>query len=501
MSTSHSTTLHLHSAFKVDAVDPRIFGGFLEHLGRAVYEGVYEPDSEFADESGCRTDVLDALRRLQFTAMRYPGGNFVSGYHWLDAVGPRDRRPRTRDLAWQSIETNQFGPDEFLQLSRKMGWTPMMAVNLGTGTPEEARNWLEYCNVESGSKWADLRREHGYEKPHDVKLWCLGNEMDGHWQIGHVPAEQYAIVAQQTARMMKMCDPSVELVACGSCSIDLPTYLEWDRKILEHCRDDVEYLSVHRYVGNPDNDTPDYLAVTNSIDRQIEATDAVCKAVHHTRKTRRRVYLSFDEWNVWYRARAGDDVDGRGKYAPHLLEEVYNLEDALVAAGFLNSFIRHADSVKIANLAQIVNVIAPILTRANEVLLQSIFYPIEMFAKRRSGFSLQTRVEGPTYESRRYGSANFVDASAILNGESLSVFLVNRDLENSVDLRIDLSDRSIVSLTDAEIVTGKDPKLANTYDCPGLVQSQSYSEVSFSEGRATVKLPPLSVVAATLKLG
>src|ERR1700722_3381434 len=219
------TTLHLHTAFLIDQVDPRVFGGFLEHLGRAVYEGVYEPKSSHADETGCRKDVLDALKRLKFTAMRYPGGNFVTGYHWLDAVGPKNKRPKIRDLAWQSLESNEFGPDEFIPLSRRMDWTPMMAVNLGTGTPEEARNWLEYCNLEAGTKWADLRIANGSKKPHDIKLWCLGNEMDGPWQIGHVTAEMYAVNAQQTARMMKMVDPSIQLVVCGSCTPDLPSYL------------------------------------------------------------------------------------------------------------------------------------------------------------------------------------------------------------------------------------------------------------------------------------
>ncbi|HEX3356894.1 MAG TPA: alpha-L-arabinofuranosidase C-terminal domain-containing protein, partial [Tepidisphaeraceae bacterium] len=434
------TTLHLHTAFVIDKVDPRIFGGFLEHLGRAVYQGVYEPGSKHADETGCRKDVLNALRRLKFTAMRYPGGNFVSGYHWMDAVGPREKRPKTRDLAWQSLETNEFGPDEFVPLSRRMDWTPMMAVNLGTGTPEEARNWLEYCNIESGSKWSELRVANGHKSPHNIKLWCLGNEMDGPWQIGHVPAETYAINAQQTARMMKMVDPGVELVVCGSCALDLPTYLEWDRKVLEHCRNDVEYISLHRYVGNEAGDTPNFLAVTNSIDDQIESMNAVCQAVQKTKRLKKQVYLSFDEWNVWYRARTGAHMDGRGKFAPHLLEEVYNLEDAIVAAGFLNSFIRHADSVKIANIAQIVNVIAPILTRGDEMILQTIFYPIEMYAKRREGTSLRIAIDGPGYESKDFGRATYLDASAILNGKQLSVFACNRSLEESMDLVVRLGD-------------------------------------------------------------
>lgn len=495
------TTLHLHTAFTVDVVDPRVFGGFLEHMGRAVNDGIYNPGSVHADDMGCRKDVLEALRRLRFTAMRYPGGNFVSGYHWQDAVGPKEKRPTVRDLAWQSIETNEFGSNEFLELARRMDWTPMMAVNLGTGTPEEARNWLEYCNVEGGSKWADLRREHGYEKPHDVKLWCLGNEMDGPWQIGHIPAEHYAILAQQTARLMKMCDPSIELVVCGSCAPELPTYLEWDRKVLEHVREEVEYLSLHRYVGNEDDDTPEFLAVTNSIDRQIEATDAVCLSVYHTRKTKRRVYLSCDEWNVWYRARHGEHLDGKGKFAPHLLEEKYNLEDALVAAGFLNSFIRHADSVKIANLAQIVNVIAPIFTRGDEMVLQTIFYPIEMYGKRRTGTSLQVRVDGPGYTSKKYGEVKYVDSSAILNGDELNVFLVNRDLEAPMEVEVRVADRRIESLVDAEFVTGGDPKATNTFESPSQVTSCDHDDLCVKDGVARIYLPPMSIYAGTFALG
>ncbi|MCW5942265.1 MAG: hypothetical protein KIS66_08530 [Fimbriimonadaceae bacterium] len=494
------TTLHLHTAFTVAPVDPRVFGGFLEHLGRAVYEGVYDPKSAHADESGCRSDVLEALRRLRFTAMRYPGGNFVSGYHWLDAVGPREKRPTVRDLAWQSIETNEFGPNEFLELSRRMGWTPMLAVNLGTGTPEEARNWLEYCNVRSGSRWADLRVEHGYPNPHDVKLWCLGNEMDGEWQIGHVPAENYAIQAQQTARMMKMCDPSIEVVACGSCSTSLPTYLHWDRTVLMHMNGQADYLSLHSYVGNPNDDTEDYLAVMNTVDAQIEATDAVCRAAQATLRRKKRTFLSFDEWNVWYRARDGEHVDGHGKFAPPLLEEQYNLEDALVVAGYLNSFIRHADSVKIANIAQIVNVIAPILTRGDEMVLQPIFYPFEMFSKRRTGTSLQVRVDGPSFVGKTHGTATYLDASAILDGSTLHAFLVNRSLTETLDVKVRLADAPIANLVGAEYVAGDDPKATNTLDDRHRVRACTHDDARVRDGVATVSLPPLCVYAGTFRL-
>lgn len=491
------TTVYLHPSFTVSEVDPRVFGGFLEHLGRAVYEGVYHPGSKHADERGFRWDVLNALKRLKFTAMRYPGGNFVSGYDWLDGVGPKEKRPAKMDLAWQSREPNQFGTNEFMEMSNEMDWTPMMAVNLGTGTPAEARNWLEYCNGKEHTYWADLRREHGYETPHNIKLWCLGNEMDGPWQIGHVPAEHYAIRAQQTARLMKMFDPEVELVLCGSCAVNLPTYMEWDRKVLEYCAKDIEYISLHRYVGNEDGDTEDFLAVGQAIDQQIEEMEKVCAYVQGLHKSKKRVKLSFDEWNVWYRARAGEHVDGRGKDAPPLLEEVYNLEDALVAAQFLNSFVRHADSVKIANLAQIVNVIAPILTKGDEMVLQSIFYPIEMFANRREGTSLQVSVHGPDAATKSHPGAKQIDASAIIQGQKLNVFLVNRSASESSETIIDLGGCRLTALESGEIVTGTDPTAYNEFGKEAKVVSQGYEEVCFQDGRAVVSLPPLSFFAGT----
>jgi len=493
-----TTTITLYTKFQIGQVDPRIFGGFLEHMGRAVYEGVYDPDCSCADGDGFRTDVLGALRRLNMTAMRYPGGNFASGYHWMDGVGPRDQRPTVRELAWQSLEPNQFGTDEFIKLSRKMEWTPMLTVNLGTGTPEEARDWVEYCNCPAGTKYADMRVDNGSPKPHEVKLWCLGNEMDGPWQLGHVPANQYAIRAQQAAKMMKDVDESIELVACGSCAEEMPTYMEWDRQVLEYIGDLADYVSLHRYVGNRDDDTPDYLALTNSIDRQIEEMDAVCRFVQAKRRSKKRAYLCFDEWNVWYK---NDQMDGEGRFAPHLIEEVYNLEDALVVAGFLNSFIRHADVVRIANIAQIVNVIAPILTRGDEMLIQTIFYPFEMFSRRRDGVSLRPVVDGPTYEGKTNGQVHYIDASAILNDDRLHVFATNRSLEEPASVQVKLADRAIVGLDSADILTGPDAKAANSFEQPDVVRPRSLVDVKTAGGHAALVLAPLSVTAVTFRLG
>ena len=492
------TTIAVHSRYQVGEVDPRIFGGFLEHMGRAVYEGVYDPTSAHADASGFRRDVLTALRRLKMTAMRYPGGNFASGYHWMDGVGPRDQRPTMRELAWQSLESNQFGTDEYIELCRMMDWTPMITVNLGTGTPEEARNWVEYCNAPVGSMYADMRVANGHPDPYGVKLWCLGNEMDGPWQLGHVPADQYAIRAQQAAKMMKDLDRTVELVACGSCTTGLPTYMAWDQAVLDHIGDLADYISLHRYVGNRDDDTADYLAVTASIDRQIEEMDAVCRFVQAKQRSKKRAYLCFDEWNVWYK---NHEMDGEGKHAPHLIEEIYNLEDALVVAGFLNSFIRHADVVKIANIAQIVNVIAPLQTRGNELLVQSIFYPFEMFAQRGSGVALQTIVDGPRYEGKTNGEVPVIDPSAILDGERLHVFLTNRSLSEEAEVVVAPADLVLTGVDAAEILTGPGSKAANSYEEPELVASRAFTDASLIEGGARMVLPPLSVVAVSLRVG
>ena len=490
-------TVTTHTQFPIARVEPRVFGGFLEHMGRAVYEGVYDPESERADEDGFRTDVLNALRQLDLTVMRYPGGNFASGYHWQDGVGPREGRPTVRELAWQSIEPNDFGTDEFLALCRKMDWEPMITVNLGTGTPEEARNWVEYCNCPAGTKYADMRVENGHPEPYGVKLWCLGNEMDGPWQLGHVPADQYAIRAQQAAKMMKDVDGSIELVACGSSGVGLNTYLEWDRQVLETVGDLADYVSLHRYVGNRDDDTVDYLAITNAIDRQIEEVGAVARYVQGRRKAEKPVYLSFDEWNVWYKNR---QMDGEGKFAPHLIEEIYNLEDALVVAGFLHSFIRHADVVKIANLAQIVNVIAPLQTRGDELLVQTIFYPLAMFTRCKGGTALQAAVEGPSTVGRKHGAVSTIDASVIEKGQALYVFLTNRSVDEEAEVAFDLADGELGSVGDAQLLTGPDAKSANTFEKPDVVSVEAFEGVEIEDGSAHLTMPPLSLVALTLGL-
>src|SRR5689334_22871608 len=426
--------IFMNSRRTIASLDRNLFGSFLEHLGRAIYEGIYDPGSKLADANGFRRDVMDEIRKLGVPMIRYPGGNFVSGYNWLDGVGPKQDRPRVLDKAWDSLNSNQFGTNEYMQWCKAVGTLPLMGLNLGTGTPEQAAALLEYCNVDKGTQWSDLRRKHGYAEPHNVKHWCLGNEMDGPWQIGHVTATEYGMKAQDTARQMRYVDHSVKLIACGSSGPFMPTYLEWDREVLEQCYDYVDGLSLHRYLGNTAEETggssEKYVAMNLTMDRQIGETLAVCDLVRGHKRSPKKLWLSFDEWNVWYRERNGDAVNGHRKEAPHLLEEIYDLEDALLVGGLIITLLRHADRIKIACLAQLVNVIAPIMTNANGLFRQTIYYPYSWALQYASGNVLNLMVQSPTYEVSHMDPVPYVDAAATVNPQNgqTSLFVLNRDL-------------------------------------------------------------------------
>lgn len=465
-------------------IDRRLLGSFLEHLGRAIYTGVYEPDSRFADENGFRTDVIDEIRGMDVPVIRYPGGNFVSGYNWLDGVGPKAERPTVLERAWNSLETNQFGTNEFMDWCKLVGTEPLLGFNLGTGTPEMAVALVEYCNVDRGTKWSDLRRSHGYEQPHNVRYWCLGNEMDGPWQMGHMPAREYGRKALDTARQIRRIDPSLELIACGSSNTILPTYLEWDREVLEECYGQVDGISLHNYYGNTEsltgNSTERYLAMNLDMERQIQEIAAVCDYVQGTLKSQKQLWLSFDEWNVWYRARSGDAVNGRRQFAPRLLEEEYNLEDALLIGGFLNSLLRRSDRVKVACLAQIINVIAPLMTNEDTVLRQTIYYPYAWALQYARGRVLDPLVESDTYpisadglreDFARDDHVPFIDVTVTFDDESgdATVFVLNRDLENERSVVLDWVDPVPRRVNVFQTLTGSDMKAVNTFDNPDRV--------------------------------
>jgi len=498
------------AARSVADMDRRLLGAFLEHLGRAIYTGVYEPGSKLADANGFRKDVMAEVKGLGVPIMRYPGGNFVSGYNWLDGVGPRDKRPTVLERAWNSLETNQFGTNDFMDWCKLVGTEPLLGFNLGTGTPEQAVAYVEYCNVDKGTKWSDLRREHGYEAPHNVKYWCLGNEMDGPWQMGHMTAREYGRKARDSARQIRVVDPTTQLIACGSSNTILPTYLVWDREVLEECYDQVDGISLHNYYGNTPalsgNDSSRYLAMNLDMERQIQEIAAVCDYVRGVQKSRKRLWLSFDEWNVWYRARGGTFANGQRKFAPPLLEEVYNLEDALLVGGFVNTLLRQSDRVRVGCLAQIVNVIAPLVTNETSVLRQSIYYPYAWSLKYARGRVLDLSVEGETYPIKAAGlrpdfarddAVPYVDVAATLDAPSgqLALFMLNRDLQGERELVLDCRDFTPTRVLATETLTGADLKAANSFDQPTLVAPRPL-EAPRPGSTMTFKLPPRSYSVA-----
>jgi alpha-L-arabinofuranosidase len=493
-------------------MDRRLLGAFLEHLGRAVYTGVYEPGSALADANGFRKDVVAAVKDLAVPIMRYPGGNFVSGYNWLDGVGPKDKRPTVLERAWNSIETNQFGTNEFVDWCKLINTEPLLGFNLGTGTPEMAVAYVEYCNLEKGTKWSDLRRSHGYEQPHRVKYWCLGNEMDGPWQMGTMTAREYGRKARDSARQIRVVDRDTQLIACGSSGTSMSTYLVWDREVLEECYDQVDGISLHAYYGNtPEwtgNNTSRYLAMNLDMERQIQEIGAVCDYVQALKRSPKRLWLSFDEWNVWYRARGGLFANGQQTFAPHLLEEVYNLEDALLVGGFLNTLLRQAARVRVGCLAQIVNVIAPLVTNQTSVLRQSIYYPYAWALKYARGRVLDLQVQSETYpiEARglradfaRNEEVPYVDVVATMDSQNgqVSVFMLNRDLEAEREVALEWRNPSPTRVLACETLTGTDLKAYNTFDQPTLVAPQRLSTPQ-PGSTMTFKLPARSYTVAQI---
>lgn len=459
----------------IGEVSPLLYGNFLEHLGRAVYGGAYEPGSPLADADGFRQDVIDASRDLNVTLLRYPGGNFVSNYHWKDGVGPVDERPTRMELAWARLEDNSFGTNEFVQFSRKIGAEPYFAVNMGSGTFEEAQQWVEYTNVASGPYYAELRRQHGFEEPWNIKYWSLGNEMDGGWQIGHLNAEDYVKKAIETAKVMRLTDPSIKLIAAGSSDYRPGADpMGWNRVVLEEMRDVIDYIAIHMYVGNPADDYYNFMTVPNVMDertQQLRGLINIAMSKATGRGNRDPIYIAWDEWNVWYRARGGADVVGT-----RALEEQYNLEDALVVAGFLNTFIRNADIIKIANMAQLVNVIAPIFTSENDIFRQTIFYPLQLFAQNTHGTALDVFVDSATFSTERFaagpGEAStrqegvpYLDVSASYQDDGTVVInVVNRHKDDALSTDIIAQTGTFRGPFQVFEVNGPDIKATNGFD-------------------------------------
>ncbi len=472
-------------------IDRNIFGGFAEHLGRCIYGGIYEPGSPLADEQGFRTDVMEALRRLRLPVIRYPGGNFVSGYRWRDGVGPLSDRPVRTELAWHDIETNQFGTNEFITFCRILNTEPYFVVNCGDGDMREARDWVEYCNGTEDSTLVQLRREYGFPEPHNVKYWGVGNEVDGPWQIGQKTAQEYARAFTEFGKVMKWVDPDIKLIA-SAVSFWRSDFVERAQLLIEQAGDLIDYMSLHWYEGNPRNDFAAYMTVSEKFEERLAAYEGLIRALLLQNRINRPIHIAVDEWNVWYRTH---EMSGAVP-AENKLEEIYDLEDALVVAMNLNAFIRHAYSVKMANIAQIVNAIAPIFTRKDGLVLQTIFYPFELYSSTCGNKALDVWWKGDTFSGGDYKGVRTLDVSATLDDKEkrLVIYAVNRSLTKSMETRILLTSGNLREPVKAFVVNGQDIKAENTFSTPDMVKTTE-SEISAGDRNLEYAFEPHSVTA------
>jgi alpha-N-arabinofuranosidase len=493
------TRLTLDPAFVVGDVDRRLFGSFVEHMGRCVYTGIYEPGHPTADEDGFRRDVLDLTRELGVSVVRYPGGNFVSSYRWEDGVGPREERPARLDLAWRALEPNEVGLNEFLTWARSAGVEPMMAVNLGTRGVQEAVDLVEYCNHPGGTYWSDLRRQHGVEKPHDIRLWCLGNELDGPWQMGQKTAYEYGRLAAETAKAVRMVDRDLELVAVGSSNSGMPTFGAWEAEVLEHTYEHVDYISLHDYYEETDGDLASFLASSTDMDRFIDAVVATADHVGAKLRSRKKLKLSFDEWNVWYQSRFPGQRHLDWTFAPDLIEDEFSAVDAVVVGSFLITLLRHADRVGVACQAQLVNIIAPIRTEpGGPAWRQTIFHPFALTARMARGQVLRVEPSGPVVDTKKYGAVPALDAAATLEPETGETVLlaVNRDPEQPLvmdaDLRPLVAAHGDLDVAEHHVLGGEDLRTTNTREAPDRVVPRAGTGASLRDDHLVVELPPAS---------
>lgn len=462
------TKMIVDKDFRLADIDDRLYGSFIEHLGRAVYTGIYQPGHPSADEDGFRKDVIELVRELNVPVIRYPGGNFVSNFFWEDSVGPKDQRRKRLDLAWRTVESNEVGLGEFSDWCRKTNSSIMMALNLGTRGTADALNLLEYCNLDTGTYYADLRRQHGADKPYGIKTWCLGNEMDGPWQTGHKTAAEYGRLAAETAKAMKAMDHSLEFVVCGSSNIEMPTFPQWEASTLEETYEYVDYISLHQYYGNRSGDTADFFAKTQDLESFLHSVTAACDFIKAKKRSRKNIYLSFDEWNVWYHSTDSDNEQMAAKpwqTAPHLLEDIYNFEDAILNGLILITFLKHADRVKIACLAQLVNVIAPIMTETDgPAWRQTIFYPFLHASKYGRGTALTPVISTGTHDTSQHCCVTDIESAAVYNEakQEVTIFAVNRNTDSDIEFEADIRGFADYKAREYLVLESDDMKISNS---------------------------------------
>ncbi|MCF0107395.1 MAG: alpha-N-arabinofuranosidase [Bacilli bacterium] len=488
--------LECHKNFEIGQIENTLFSSFIEHLGRAVYGGIYEPTHKTADKDGFREDVVSLVKDLNLSLVRYPGGNFVSNYFWEDGIGPREKRPTKTEEAWHSIEPNTIGTDEFMIWCKKAGVKPMMAVNLGTGSTDNARNLVEYCNSTMDTKYVNMRKEYGSKEPYKVTHWCLGNEMDGPWQIGNLPAPEYAKKAKEAAEKMKAIDPDIKFIACGSSMIDMPTFPEWDRIVCEELYNTVDYLSIHQYFFESTTEE-DYFASGLAMDNYINILRSVLNYAKAKNRGNKDLYLCFDEFNIWYNTgKLPEDY----QIAPPILEEHQSFKDVLVFTSLLNTLLNNCDVVKIACLAQLVNVIAPIMTQNNgEAMKNAIYHPYYLVSKYCRGKTLKVNVIGGEQFDSRFGKANYISQCVTYNENEVVVLLTNFAKEET-NINLTIGDFDIKGVIEHIEMIGKyDDR--NTFENPNVILPHIVEDaIALKNNELNITLPVSSWTMIRFKI-
>ncbi|MBN2172855.1 MAG: alpha-N-arabinofuranosidase [Bacteroidales bacterium] len=441
----------------IDKVDPNIYSAFVEPIRATVYGSIYDPESPFADENGFRKDFINLMKELNIKSVRWPGGNFVSGYNWYDGIGPKNQRPAKRDLAWNQIETNQMGTDEYVKFCNLIGADNFLCINGGTGTLDDARNWIEYCNGEKGTYYADLRVKNGNEEPFKIKYVGLGNEIDGPWQMGQKSKEDYCKFALEAGKLIRLIDRDIKLVASGA-SLYRPgnEWIEWNDYVLDQMVGNIDYISVHRYAtealpgGRQNRNFSDLMCLGLDIDEKIETTQALIKKAMVKSGSKRPVYISFDEYS-----------GGFG-----------GLSSSLLLAQHLNSFLRHADIVKMANLTMITSLVG---NSPDGDFKNSVFHTFYLYSNNAQGTSLDVHTKCDSYDNEVFKNILYLDVTAVLNeaAKKVVVNIVNRHETEAIESIIVLqsgeySGKAIINQINAETINARNTK----DDQPIKIQSE-----------------------------
>lgn len=508
--------------YKVGKTDDRLFGSFVEHMGATVYNGIFEPGHKNADADGFRKDVLSLVKELNLSMIRYPGGNFVSGFNWEDSVGPKDKRPKRLELAWKAIEPNTFGLNEFMKWIGQVSAEPIMTVNLGTRGADDAHNIVEYCNFDKGSYYSDLRRSHGIEKPYKIKTWCLGNEQDGPWQIAAKTADEYGRIACEAGKVMKWVDPNIELVAVGSSTSRMSEYPAWDKTVLMHTYEIADFISLHHYIDRRSSfgelntqtffnqteepvylNTAQYLARNVYVDQQINDIIATCDYVKSVKRSKKIMQLSFDEWNVIGTNKHKNKEYKQWQTGSSIDCGAHSMEDSLAFASMMMSIIRRADRIKIACQSLLVNTGPLIVTNKDGIAWRNvIFYPFMHISYYGRGEVLKSIVDVPTYDTKEFSQVPIIDDLIVYNEEKgeLNIFIVNRSAE-SVCLNLDLRDFNNIEMSEHIVMSCSDITAANTEDNPNKVQPRTVSATKLDGKYAESILDAYSWNVIRLKVG